>query len=44
MEEIEILIGLLKLKMHEKKPSIVLSQENNHLPELTKVIININLY
>ncbi len=38
MEEIEMLIGLLKQKMHEKKPSIVpLISGNSHLPELTKV-------
>lgn len=38
MEEIEMLIGLLKQKMHERKPSNIPSiSENSHLPELTKV-------
>jgi hypothetical protein len=38
MEEIELLIGLLKQKLHQKKSSNVPSiSGNNHLPELTKV-------
>jgi len=44
MEEIEMLIGLLKQKMHEKKPSNIPSINNNNNNLLPDLASKYNVY